>query len=323
MKFRYLRMVVLACAWLPIAAAAQTWPAKPIRVIVPYPPGGLFDAIFRPLARELGNALGQPVVLDNRPGGNTIIGMDLCAKAPADGYTICGTSNDSMVLNPYLYAKLPNDPERDFAPITNLLFTEDVIVAAAKTPFVNFRDMLAYARAKPGALNFASFGQGSSAHMILAWINNRAGVSITHVPYKGGGPSITATVAGETELCYMGIGALLPHIKTGRVKALAVAQPVRSPLLPDVPTMAEEGLAFPLKPWVAMIAPGATPEVIITRLAVEIGRILREPRFRDETLVQQGLEPVGNTSDQFAAFLKEERATGAMLVKLSGISLAQ
>jgi tripartite-type tricarboxylate transporter receptor subunit TctC len=314
-------IVMLAATLAPVTSHAQAWPTKPIRVIVPYPPGGLFDAIFRPLARELGEALGQPIVLDNRPGANTIIGMELCAKAAADGYTICATSNDSMVLNQYLYSKLPYDAERDFAPVTNLLFTEEIIVANGKVPFNTFPEMLAYAKANPGTLNFGSFGLGSSSHMILAWINNRAGVNITHVPYRGGGPSVAATVAGEVELCYMGIGALYPHIRAGRVKALAVAQPTRSPLLPEVPTMAEQGMEFPLKPWVAVIAPAGTPKPIVARLSSEIARIIHSPRYRDEYLLKQGLEPIGDTPEQFAEFLKSERATGSMLVKLSGLRL--
>jgi tripartite-type tricarboxylate transporter receptor subunit TctC len=319
---RLQRLLVLVGVLVTAAGAhAQSWPAKPIRVIVPYPPGGLFDAIFRPLTRDLSQALGQPVVLDNRPGGNTIIGMDLCAKSPGDGYTICATSNDSMVLNPYLYRQLPYDPVRDFVPVSNLLYTAQVIVASAKTPFASFRDMLAYAKEKPGALNFASFGLGSSAHMILAWINNRAGVNIVHVPYRGGGPSVAAVVASEVDLCYMGIGSLAPHIRAGRVKALAVAQPQRSAVLPEVPTMAEEGMEFPLKPWIAVIAPAATPRPIVARLSAEIDRILHSAKFKEEHLLKQGLEPIGGTAEQFAEFLERERPIGAMLVKLSGLQL--
>lgn len=311
----------LLAVGLPAGAQAQAYPSKPIRIIIPYPPGALFDSIFRPLSLALAEVLGQPVVLDHRPGGNTIIGMDLCAKAVPDGYTICATSNDSMSLNPYLYGKLPYDTEKDFAPVTNLLFTRQVIVANSNAPFNSIREMIEYAKARPGALNFGSFGQGSSAHMVLSWINNRAGVDIAHVPYKGGGPVVTATVAGEVHMTYMGIGSLLPHIKGGRVKALAVAQSPRSPLLPDVPTLAEQGLDFPLKPWIAVIAPAETPKPIVARLSAEISKIIRSPAFREEHMARQGLEPIGNTPEQFTEFLKEDRGIGAMLAKVSGIRL--
>src|SRR3954467_11385314 len=213
-----MRYLLLALVFVVGNAFAQSYPEKPIRILIPYPPGGVLDAIFRPLAQLMTESIGQPIVLDNRPGGNTLIAMDLCAKAPADGYTICATSNDSMSLNPHLYTKLPYDTEKDFVGVANLLYVDEVIVAKANAPFNSFREMIDYAKQKPGALNFASFGTGSSAHMILAWINTRAGVNITHVPYKGGGPAVQATLAGEVDLTYMGTGALAPYIKAGRVK---------------------------------------------------------------------------------------------------------
>jgi tripartite-type tricarboxylate transporter receptor subunit TctC len=302
-------------------AFAQPYPARPIRIFVPYPPGGVFDAIFRPLAQIMGESTGQAIVIDNRPGGNTIIAMDLCAKAAPDGYTICATSNDSMSLNPHLYSKLPYDTEKDFVGISNLLYVDEVIVAKPAAPFNSFREMIEYAKAKPGALNFASFGTGSSAHMILAWINTRGGVNITHVPYKGGGPAVAATVAGEVDLTYMGTGALLPYIKAGRVKAIAVTQTQRSSFLPDVPTMGEQGMEFQLKPWIGVVAPAATPRPIVNRLSAELVKVINHPRYREEVLIRNGFEPIGDTPEQFAAFMREDRKFGATLVKNSGIQL--
>jgi tripartite-type tricarboxylate transporter receptor subunit TctC len=302
-------------------AFAQPYPARPIKIFVPYPPGGVFDAIFRPLAQILGESTGQAIVIDNRPGGNTIIAMDLCAKAAPDGYTICATSNDSMSLNPHLYSKLPYDTEKDFVGISNLLYVDEVIVAKPAAPFNSFREMIEYAKAKPGALNFASFGTGSSAHMILAWINTRGGVNITHVPYKGGGPAVAATVAGEVDLTYMGTGALLPYIKAGRVKAIAVTQTQRSSFLPDVPTMGEQGMEFQLKPWIGVVAPAATPRPIVNRLSAELVKVINHPRYREEVLIRNGFEPIGDTPEQFAAFMREDRKFGATLVKNSGIQL--
>lgn len=303
------------------AALAQPFPAKPVRVIIPYPPGGVLDAIFRPLARDLGEALGQPVVLDNRPGGNTIIAMDLCAKAAPDGYTICATSNDSMSLIPHLYNKLPYDTDRDFAAVSNLLYIDEVIVASAAAPFNTFREMIEFARARPGVINYGSFGLGSSAHMVVAFINHRAGVNITHVPYKGGGPAVAAVLANEVQVIYMGTGALTPLIRSGKVKALAVTQNRRSPFLPDVPTMGEQGLAFELKPWIGVVAPASTPPAIINRLSAEFARIIRSAKFNEEVLQRQGFEPIGNTAAEFGEFMRADRRTGAELVKLANLKL--
>jgi tripartite-type tricarboxylate transporter receptor subunit TctC len=316
-------IVVAAAVALGLAASAfgQAYPSKPVKVLVPYPPGGVFDAIFRPLAQLMTESLGQPLLIENRPGANTIIAMEACAKAPPDGYTICATSNDSMSLNPHLYSKLPYDTEKDLVGIANLLYIDEVIVAKPSAPFNTFREMIAYAKGKPGALNFASFGQGSSAHMILAWINTRGGVNITHVPYKGGGPAVQATLTGEVDMTYMGTGALLPYIKAGKVKAIAVTQKVRSPFLPDVPTMGEQGMEFELKPWIGVVAPAATPRPIVNRLNAELVKVINNPRFREDVLVRNGFEPIGDTPEQFAAFIREDRRFGATLVKNSGIKL--
>jgi len=316
-----MRYLLLALVLVVGNAFAQSYPDKPIRILIPYPPGGVLDAIFRPLAQLMTESIGQPIVLDNRPGGNTLIAMDLCAKAAADGYTICATSNDSMSLNPHLYKKLPYDTEKDFVGVANLLYVDEVIVAKAGAPFNSFREMIDYAKQKPGALNFASFGTGSSAHMILAWINTRAGVNIIHVPYKGGGPAVQATLAGEVDLTYMGTGALAPYIKAGRVKALAVTQKQRSSFLPDVPTMGEQGMDFQLKPWIGVVAPAATPRPIITRLNAELVKVINHPKYREEVLVRNGFEPIGDTPEQFAQFMREDRRFGAVLVKNSGITL--
>ena len=304
-------------------AVAQQFPSRPIRLIVPYPPGGLFDAIFRPLSQRLQETIGQPLLIDNRPGANSIIGMDLCARSTPDGYTLCATSNDSLSLNPFLYAKLPFDVERDFVPVTQILYTAQIIVANPSVPVSTIPELVAYAKANPGALNFSSFGLGSTAHLVLAWINNRAGVQITHVPYKGGGPAVAAVVAGEVQLNLMGIGTLLPHIKAGRVKPLAVTLSSRSTLLPDVPTLAEQGMDFPLRSWVGVVAPAGTPTAITERIAAEIAKIVREPAFLEAYFARAGLEPIANTPAEFAAYLKQERPVAASLVKMSGIRLEQ
>jgi tripartite-type tricarboxylate transporter receptor subunit TctC len=318
---RLIVAVALALAAIAAPVLGQSYPNKPIRILVPYPPGGVFDALLRPLARDVGEALGQPLVLDNRPGGNTIIAMDACAKAPPDGYTICATSNDSMSLNPHLYSKLPYDTERDLVGVSNLVFIDELIVAHASVPFTSFREMIDYARSKPGALNYGSFGLGSSAHMILAWINNRAGTDIVHVPYRGGGPAVAAVLANEVQVIYMGTGALLPHVRSGKLKALAVTQRQRSPFLPDVPTMGEQGMDFQLKPWIGIVAPAGTPAPIVQRLAAEMARVIRSAKFNEEVLARQSFEAIGSTPEQFAEFMKEDRALGATLVRISNLKL--
>lgn len=318
---RKLALVLLLMGAVAAQALAQSFPSRPIRIIVPYPPGGVFDALLRPLAQLLSESMGQPVLIDNRPGGNTIIAMDLCAKAAPDGYTICATSVDSMSLNPHLYSKLPYDTDRDFVGISNLLFIDEVIVAHPSVPFDTFQGMIEFAKRNPGKLNFGSFGQGSSAHLILAWINSSAGVNIVHVPYKGGGPVVQATVAGEVQMTYMGTGSLLPHIKAGRVKALAVTQTHRSAFLPDVPTMGEQGLEFQFKPWIGIVAPAATPRPIVNRLSAELTKAMTNPRFREEVLIRNGFEPIGDTPEQFATFMREDRARGAILAKNANLKL--
>ena len=321
MKVFARRVLAIAMATAATAAFAQTYPAKPVRVIIPYPPGGVLDAIFRPLARDLGETLGQPVVLDNRPGGNTIIAMDLCAKAAPDGYTICATSNDSMSLIPHLYNKLPYDTDRDFAPVSNLLYVDEVLVASAAAPFGTFREMIEYAKTKPGVVNYGSFGLGSSAHMVLAHINNRAGTDITHVPYKGGGPAVAAVLANEVHVIYMGTGALTPHIRSGKLKALAVTQTRRSPFLPEVATMGEQGMPFELKPWIGVVAPSATPPAILNRLSAEIAKIIKGAKYSEEVLQRQGFEPIGNTAAEFGEFMRADRKIGAELVKIANLKL--
>lgn len=302
-------------------ALAQSYPTRPIRIIVPYPPGGTLDAIFRPIGQTILESMGQPLILDNRPGGGTIIAMDLCAKAAADGYTICATSNDSMSVNPHLYSKLPYDTDRDFVGIANLIQLSGMFVARPSAPFQTLREMLAYAKSNPGKLNFASFGQGSSAHMMLAWINNVAGVDITHVPFKGTAAAVQALLSGDADVAQVGVGVFMGHIKAGKLKPLAVTHTRRTSLLPDVPTVAEQGIELPFRPWIGVVAPAATPRPVVNRLNAELTKAIGTPRFREEVLERQGWDAIGGTPEQFAAFLREDRQFGARLVKASGLKL--
>ena len=299
-------------------ALAQAWPSKPLRIIVPYAPGGVLDALIRPIAQQLGQALGQPVIVENRPGGNTSVGTGVCAKGAPDGNTICASGN-GVAYNPLLYRSLPYDPERDLAPITNMVFVDGVIAANAATPFNDLREMIAHAKANPGKLNFGSFGEGSTAHLYLEWIKKRSGVDVTHVAYKGAAPVITALLANEVQLIFMNTGAVLQHIKAGKLKAIAMPAPKRSRFLPDVPTLAEQGYDFRPTSWFGLFAAAGTPRAIVARLQGEVRNILYNGNFREQILTRQFYEPVGNTPEEFAEFLKSERQLAAQLIQISGL----
>ena len=300
-------------------ALAQPFPSKPIRIIVSTSPGGLTDLISRNSGQSVTESTGQPVVVEYRPGAGTLIGFQACAKAPPDGYTVCVTTPESIVYNPLLYAKLPYDPENDFVAVTNLATgVGGVIVAHPSAPGNNFAEMIAYAKANPGALNYATWGSGSVPGIFLGWINYANGVSITPVPYKGAGPSLPAIVAGQVHLTYSAIGLVAPHVKAGKLKLLAVAGTKRSPFVPDTPSLGEFNSDPGLNSYFAMWAPVKTPMPVVERLSAEFGKAVHSERMK-ELLKTQALIPVGNSPAEFAAFLKEDKANAARIFKAIGI----
>ncbi len=309
---------LLALALVSASAFAQSFPTKPIRIIVPYAPGGVLDALLRPIAAQLGQSFGQPVLIENRPGGNTGVGTGVCAKGAPDGYTVCASGN-GVTMNPLLYRSLPYDPEHDLAPVTNMVFVDGVIVANSAMPFNNIRELVSYAKANPGKLNFGSFGEGSTAHLYLAWIQKRADIDMVHVVYKGAAPVIQATLVNEVQLMFMNTGAVLQHIKAGKMKAIAMPAPTRSKFLPEVPTLAEQGYDFRPTSWFGLFTAGGTPHPIVSRLQSEVHKILFNEKFRDQILTPQFYEAVGNTPEEFAEFLKSERALAVQLVKTTGL----
>ncbi len=319
-SLRRLALALIASLVLGVSAgaSAQTYPSRFIRMIVPYAPGGVLDALIRPIAQQLGQALGQPVVVENRPGANTAVGTGVCAKGAPDGYTICA-SGSAVTLNPLLYRSLPYDPEKDLAPITNMVFVDSVIVANAAMPFNNLREMIAYAKANPGKLNFGSFGEGSTGHLYLEWIKKNTGTDIAHIAYKGAGPVITATLTNEVQLTFMNIGAVLAQIKAGKLKPIVMPAPVRSRYMPDVPTLSEEGLDFRPSSWFGLFAAAGTPAPILAKIQIEVRKILDNEKFREQFLIPQFYEPVGSTPETFAEFLKSERQVAAQLVKTVGL----
>ncbi|OFZ97640.1 MAG: hypothetical protein A3H35_06895 [Betaproteobacteria bacterium RIFCSPLOWO2_02_FULL_62_17] len=300
------------------AASAQSFPSKPIRIIVPYVGGGAVDGSARVVAAPMSEAMGQPVLVENRPGASSMVGMQACAKSPADGYTTCMTVADSLSYNPFLFKNLPYDPDKDFAPVINLLRGNSMLFAKGNAPFNNFKEMIAYAKSRPGTLNWGTWGPASVPDMYLQWIKHEVGVNIAAVPYKGAGQAVPAVLAGEVDISYMVIGAILPHIKAGKLKPLAVVGGRRSPLLPDLPHLAEEGADPGLRSYFGIFAPGGTPKPIVDRLNAEFAKALQLPKVQ-EFFRTQALDIVGGSADEFARFLREDRVNSGRVFKTMGV----
>ena len=301
------------------ATQAQPYPSKPVHVIVPYPAGGVVDGLVRSLGQPLGESLGQAVIVDNRPGANTIIALEACAKAVPDGHTLCTSSSDGMSFNPHLYAKLPYDAERDFAPITQLVWVNGVIVAGARVPYDSVRDMVAFARAHPGRINFASFGIGSTPHFFVEWFRRTGGADIVHVPYKGAGPAMVDVLSGQVQLYFATMPAAMPHVKSGKLAPVAVTSARRSRVLQDLATIAESGVpGYEASTWYGALAPAHTPPAVIARLHAEIVKILAEPALRAR-LADQGFEPVGSSPGEFGAYIKSGIAKWGTAIRDAGI----
>ena len=298
----------ICAALLALAAAtasAQTYPNRAIRMIVPYPPGGGADITARPIAQMLSERWGQPVVIENHGGASGMIGADIVAKAPPDGYTIMVSASAEVALNAALFAKMPYDPVKDFAPITLATVTPMALVVHPSLPITSLNEYIAHAKAKPGSLAFGSAGAGSVHHFAGEWLKMLTTADIVHVPYKGSGPLMTDLLGGHTP---SGFATLLPamqHMKTGKLRALAVTTQQRAPLLPDVPTIAETLPGFDVTQWNAVWAPAATPRDVLDKLSAEIRRIVQSADYKARML-EQGSEAVGNSPSELAAFQKAE-----------------
>jgi tripartite-type tricarboxylate transporter receptor subunit TctC len=313
----FLAGTVAASAALALgSASAQAWPSRPIRIVVPLPPGGVADFLARALSEPLRVALGQPVVVENRVGADGRIGTEYASKQPADGYTFStlGTSN---VAHTALFKSLPYDLLNDFAPVTQIARTPFVLVVGPGLQLGSAREYLAYARANPGKITFGSSGIGSPFHLSGERLKSMTGVSMLHVPYKGTGPIIAALLSGELMSAFVPIGPFLPHIRSGKFRALGIVSAQPTPNLPDVPTLES---AFPLPgfvvdAWVGLLAPAGTDKAIVERLSAEIRRIIREPQFLKEHILRQSYEPLGTTPDEMRAVLKEGVAFYAKVVR--------
>jgi tripartite-type tricarboxylate transporter receptor subunit TctC len=301
------------------ALQAQNYPAKPVRVITPFTAGSAIDTLARVLGQKMGDGWGQQVVIDNRIGANGIIGTEAAAKAPPDGYTIHLGNISTLAVNPHLYLKLPYDALRDFVPITLAATIPVVLVVHPSLPVKSVKELIALAKARPGQLNYASGGTGSAQHLPREMLRVEAGINIVHVPYKGLGPAFSDVLGGQVPMMFAGVSNVVPHMKTGRLRVLAIGSPKRSPTLPEVPTVAESGVAgFDFDSWTGYLAPAGTPKEIIVKLHADITRTLGLPEVKDK-LTTLGFDLVGGTPDVFAALIKTDIARFGKLIKAAGI----
>jgi tripartite-type tricarboxylate transporter receptor subunit TctC len=311
-------LLAVACA-TGSAVHAQAYPSKPIRLIVPFPPGGGNDVIARVVAQKLGERFGQQVVVDNRPGANGIVGLQALMQSAPDGYTLAVGAAGPLAVNPSLYDKLPYDPVRDFTAITNMVNFPLLLVTHPSVPAKTTRELVALAKAEPGRLYYSSPGSGNSGHLAGELFNSMAGVKIVHVPYKGQGPALADLLAGQVQMLYSSIPSVLPYVRSGRLNAIAVGSAARVPSLPEIVTIAESGVpGYEAYSWVGMIAPANTSREIVNRLNREIVEILKQKDVADK-LNQQGALPVGDTPEQFAAYIKAEIEKWGAVVRSSNI----
>ena len=328
-KFRVSVSAGLAAALLACAAYAQdastgsgqVYPSRPVRVVVPFAPGGPNDIIVRLVAQKLADSWGQPFLVENRAGAGGNIGTDHVAKSVPDGYTLLSAGPGSLIINP-LIGKVPYDTERDFAPVTLMARAPNALVAHPSLPARSVKELIALARAHPGAINYGSGGSGSTPHLSAALFAAMAGVELTHVPYKGTAPATADLIGGQVQIAFLGIPAVLPHLKSGRLKVLAVTGLHRSPELPDVPTVDESGVpGYEVSPWYGLLAPAGTPRAIVGRLGAEATKIVRNAEMR-EKLAAQGAEAAGSTPEEYAAVIRADTATWARVIEHAGLGAA-
>jgi tripartite-type tricarboxylate transporter receptor subunit TctC len=304
----------------PIEAIGQGFPSKPVRFVVPYPPGGPLDVVARSLGEKMGARLGQPVIIDNKPGAGGNLGADFVAKSPADGYTIVMGAVATHAINPALYAKMPYDPVRDFQPITLVASVPNVLVIGPNTQVRSVKELIDYARAHPGKLNFGSGSNGSAGHLAGELFKQMTGTYMVHIPYAGGNPAMLALLSGQTDLMFDNLANSLAQVKSGKLTALAVTTRKRSSFAPELPTLeaADARLkGFDIDTWFGVLAPAGIPPEVLGRLHDELVHALGEPDVK-ERLAKFGAEPGGNTPAQFAAFIKGEIPKYARIVKASG-----
>lgn len=302
-----------AAAWA--QGAAVSYPGKPIRLVLPYPPGGGTDTIARPLAQRLSDSLGQQVVVDNRGGAGGNIGMEMVARSAPDGYTIVLAITAQLAVNVSLFKKLPYDPVRDYAPITLLATGPYLLVVHPSLPVKSVKELIAFAKARPGEITYASSGNGSGGHLAAEMLKSMAGINMLHIPYKGGGPALVDVLAGQVQVLFATYAASKGHIQSGRIRALAASTAKRPLALPDLPTLAEAGVpGYDSGVWYGILAPAGTPREIVAKLNGEIIRVLNHPEFRN-MLVSGAIDPIGSAPEELGRFIRSEIVKWAKVVK--------
>lgn len=316
---RLLQFLIAAALVLQVGLAwgAEAYPARPIRLIVPFPPGGATDSITRLVAQKMSDDFKQQVVVDNKPGGGTIIATDVAAKAPADGYTLLVVTA-AYAVNPSLYRQLPYNPDKDLQPVSLISSAPNVLVVNPQLPVSSVAELIAYAKAHPHEINFASAGNGTSNHIAGEMFRSMAGIDIVHVPYKGDAPSITDLLAGRVQMLFIGLGPVAQYVKSGALKALAVSSAKPTSLVPGLAAVASVLPGFESAVWNGIMVPAGTPADIVDRLQTEVARVLAEPDTRAK-LAALGFDPVGDRPDAFAAYLRGEAQRSARVVREAGI----
>ena len=320
-RMGYAAIAALVLELLPGAASAQNYPHKPIRFVVPFGVGGPGDAIGRMLGRQLTDSLGQPVVIDNRSGATTIIGTELVAKSPPDGHTLLLISTTHAV-NPSLFPKLPYDPIKDFSPVTMITATPFMLGIHPSVAANSVAEFVALARGKPGSLNYGSSGAGSSIHLTTELLKSAANLQMTHVPYKGSGPAFIDLIGGQIQMLFSSTVSTMPHVKSGKVRGLAITSLKRAPALPEMPTIAESYAGFESSSWFGLLVPARTPQPVMDRLLKETRSALKSPDV-NQALVSQGAEPGGSSPAEFGAYFQAEIGKWAKVIKTTGIKLEQ
>jgi len=316
-----MRLFFAVVAFAATAAVAQPYPSKPTRMIVPYPPGGSADILARAIGAKVGEGLGQPVVIDNRPGAGTIIGTEATAKAAPDGYTFMLGTVSSHAINPALNPKLPFDPVKDFTPLALVASIPFAMIVHPSVPAKSVREFVALAKSKPGQLNYSSAGNGTSNHLAGELLKSMAGINIVHVPYKGSAPALNDLIAGQVSLMFDLVLTAAPHIKSGAARGLAVTGAQRSAVLPDLPTVAESGLpGYEVSAWFGIFAPAGLPQPVAKRLNAEFVKVMREPDLK-QRLASLGADPLTSTPEEFSTYLRSEIDKWAKVVKASGMKV--
>jgi len=311
-------LLALLASAMAFPAGAQAYPSRPVKLVVPFPPGGSLDITGRLIAQRLSEMWGQAVVVENKPGAGGNIGADFVAKSPSDGYTILLGALSTHAVNPNLYAKMPYDAVKDFAPITLIAITPNVLVVNAATPVNNVKEFIAWTKANPGKLAFGSGSNGSAGHLAGELYKVETGTDAVHIPFKGGAPATQALLAGDTQFMFDNLANAMAQVKAGKLKALAVTTAQRSPLVPELPTMAEAGLpGFDISTWYGLFAPAGTPAAIVGKWNADVTKILTTPDVRAK-LIADGAEPAPDTPEQFAQMISRELAKYARIIKASG-----